>query len=158
MARRNYKYQYKVLNEAKYTGNPDSIVCRSSWELAVCKHLDDNTNVRRWASEEIIVPYESALDGKPHRYFVDFYVELMDDRKFLVEVKPKCETTEPVYPKPKKKGAKIAASRLRSYESAIQTYLVNMSKWKAAKEFAAKRGMKFVIWTEDELRKIGVRI
>jgi len=36
-----------------------------------------------------------------------------------------------------------------SYLYECQTYIKNMSKWKAAKEFAAKHNMKFYIITEN---------
>jgi hypothetical protein len=39
-------------------------------------HLDKNPSVVSWSSEEIIIPYKSPADGKWHRYFVDFYVQI----------------------------------------------------------------------------------
>ena len=144
---RGRKTQYKVLNEDKYAGKVDSIVCRSSWERFVCRHLDGNTNVRKWASEEVIVPYISPLDGQYHRYFVDFFVELDDGTKFIVEVKPHKETMPPDLP--------ASGKKTPSYARACQTYSVNLAKWDAAKRWAEKNDMRFFIWTEHELRMIG---
>ena len=59
----------------KYIGDPTNIVYRSGWEKRVMQTLDENSNVLRWASEEIVIPYISPIDNRPHRYFVDFYVE-----------------------------------------------------------------------------------
>ena len=141
--RNTKKSKHEVVNLEKYVGDPDNVICRSSWEKKVCRNLDGNTNVRRWGSEIAVVPYVSAVDGQWHRYFVDFYVELMDDRKFLVEVKPSGETQEPKLPK--------SGRMTKSYLMAQETWARNLSKWAAAKEYAEKRGMKFVIWTEREL-------
>jgi hypothetical protein len=38
------------------------------------------------------------------------------------------------------------------------TYIKNQSKWQAAEQFAAARGWKFVIWTEDTLKAMGIKI
>lgn len=140
---RGIKSRYRPVNEDKYSGNPDKIVCRSTWERVACRHLDDNSNVRKWSSEEVVVLYISAVDGEWHRYFVDFYVELNDGKKFLVEVKPKTETEPPSLPK--------SGRKTKGYLNALETYVRNASKWMAAKEYAEKRGMRFVIWTETEL-------
>ena len=37
--------------------------------------LDTNPKVKKWASEEIWIPYKGP-DGKPHRYFPDIMIEL----------------------------------------------------------------------------------
>lgn len=139
--------QYKVIHEDKYSGNASSVVCRSSWERHVARHLDGNEAVRRWNSEEVVVPYVSPVDGERHRYFVDFFVELSDGGKFMVEVKPEAETKPPVLPK--------SGIKTKGYKEAVRTYVVNVAKWNAAKEYADKNGMVFQIWTERELRQIG---
>jgi len=38
--------------------------------------LDKNPDIISWASEEMIVPYISPVDGKWHRYFPDFLVKV----------------------------------------------------------------------------------
>ena len=40
------------------------------------KYCDLNERILEWGSEEIVVPYKSPLDGKYHRYFVDFQIQV----------------------------------------------------------------------------------
>jgi hypothetical protein len=131
----------------KYIGDPTNIVYRSGWEKRVMQSLDENTNVIRWASEEIVVPYISPIDNRPHRYFVDFYVEARavdgSIKKMLLEVKPAAQTQPPKSPKRKTKR----------YISEVMTYGVNEAKWRAAKEFCKDKGWEFRIITEAELFK-----
>ena len=35
-------------------------------------------------------------------------------------------------------------------------YVKNQCKWKAASEFAADKNWKFVIWTEDTIKGMGI--
>ena len=131
----------------KYIGDPTNIVFRSGWERRVMQSLDENTNVLRWASEEIIVPYISPIDNRPHRYFVDFYVEARaidgSVKKMLLEVKPAAQTQPPKSPK----------RRTKRYISEVMTYGVNEAKWKAAEEYCKDKGWEFRIITEAELFK-----
>ncbi len=131
----------------KYIGDPTNIVYRSGWEKRVMQSLDDNLNVIRWASEEVVIPYISPIDNRPHRYFVDFYVEakLADGsiKKMLLEVKPAAQTKPPKAPK----------RRTKRYLSEVMTWGVNEAKWKAAKEFCLDKGWEFRIITEAELFK-----
>jgi hypothetical protein len=131
----------------KYIGDPTNIVYRSGWEKRVMQSLDDNLNVVRWASEEVVIPYISPIDNRPHRYFVDFYVEakLADGsiKKMLLEVKPAAQTKPPKAPK----------RRTKRYLSEVMTWGVNEAKWKAAKEFCLDKGWEFRIITEAELFK-----
>ena len=113
----------------------------------VMQTLDENSNIIRWASEEIVVPYISPIDNRPHRYFVDFYVEAKAPdgsiKKMLLEVKPAAQTKPPASPK----------RRTKRYISEVMTYGVNEAKWKAAKEFCDEKGWEFRIITEAELFK-----
>ena len=107
--------------------------------------LDKNSNVVSWSSEEIIVPYKSPADGKWHRYFVDFYVQVktVDGKlkSFLWEVKPKKQATEP----------QVKKRITKQYINEVVTWSVNQAKWKAATEFCADRGWEFRILTEEHL-------
>jgi hypothetical protein len=131
----------------KYIGDPTNIVFRSGWEKRVMDTLDNNPNVLRWASEEVIVPYISPIDNKPHRYFVDFYVEAKAPdgsiKKMLLEVKPAAQTKPPKPPKRKTKR----------YITEVMTWGVNEAKWKAAEEYCHEKGWEFRIITEAELFK-----
>ena len=138
---------FRPKHPKKYIGDPTNIVFRSGWEKRVMQSLDDNLNVVRWASEEVVIPYLSPIDNRPHRYFVDFYVEAKvadgSIKKMLLEVKPAAQTKPPKAPKRKTKR----------YISEVMTYGVNEAKWKAAKEFCDEKGWEFRIITEAELFK-----
>ena len=73
-------------------GDPSKIICRSLWERKVCKYLDSNTNIIRWSSEEVVVPYYSPVDKKVRRYYPDFVIEKKDKddsvETIMIEVKP----------------------------------------------------------------------
>lgn len=109
------------------------------------QYLDENINILRWASEEIIIPYISPIDNRPHRYFPDFYVEARTPdhavKKMLLEVKPKAQSVPP----------KTPARRTRRYLSEVMTYGVNQAKWEAARDFCIDKGWEFKVITEAEL-------
>jgi hypothetical protein len=71
-----YKGRFVSTNPQKYVGDSTNIVYRSSYELKFMKWCDMNSSVKRWASEEIVIPYISPIDGKKHRYFPDFLIEI----------------------------------------------------------------------------------
>lgn len=143
---KTYKGKYKVKNPAKYLGDPDNVVYRSQWEKWCFLWCDKNPSVVEWNSEEMVVPYICETDKRPHRYYIDLYIVDSRGNKFLVEVKPFKETQLP-----KKQGK----SKQR-YLTESLTYIKNQSKWKYATEFAKKHGMTFVIWTEKELKSLGI--
>ena len=115
-----------------------------------CHYVDSNESVVKWHSEETVIPYISPIDGKYHRYYVDFTMEMIDGRTILVEVKPHKETKHPVQPK---KKTRKATDR---FQQEIKTFLVNQAKWKYAEEAANKNGAEFVVFTEHELRRFGM--
>ena len=143
---RYYQGKFKIKNKEKYVGDPDNIQYRSSWELKVLRYCDNSPEVLKFSSEEHIVPYRSPVDGKYHRYFVDFYIERKTSNgsieKLLVEVKPAKQTQPPT--KKTKKNTK-------AFITEVTTWGINSAKWKAANEYCADRGWKFEIWTEKEL-------
>ena len=153
----NSKYnqgKYGLKNPEKYTGDPNDVVYRSSWELAFCHYLDNNTSITKWACEQPVVTYQD-LRGKVHRYYVDFFYEKLTNdvngiEKVMVEIKPKNELFPP--PRPKNETAKA----LENYEYSVRTHIKNKLKWSAAEEYATKRSMQFVIITEDHLIKGGL--
>ena len=110
------------------------------------KYCDLNKNILEWGSEEIVIPYRSPLDGRVHRYFVDFYIKVKDInnkiQKYLVEVKPKKQTKEP----------RVQKRMTKSYIREVTEYAKNQAKWSAAKEFCDDRNYKFILITEDELK------
>ena len=71
-----HKRIYKPLFPEKYTGDPTSIIMRSSWETMFANWCDKNPAIVKWSSEETIIPYRCPTDNKIHRYFVDFKIKL----------------------------------------------------------------------------------
>lgn len=145
-----YRGKYVPTNKHKYKGNADKITYRSSWELAVMKWCDFSPMVKRWNSEEIVVPYLSKLDHRMHRYFMDFYIELENGLIYLWEVKPYEETQVPKTPK-----RNTPATKAR-YLEACFTHQKNRDKWLAADKYAKERGWIFKVMTENALTKYGI--
>lgn len=137
-----YSGRYKVKNVKKYKGDFDNIVYRSLWELHVFKWCDQNPKVKKWSSEEIIIPYYYEADKKYHRYFPDVFIQ-MEDKTLLVEIKPEKETQPPTGPR-----------RTKKYIAEGFTYIKNMNKWEAANEFCKDRNWEFHIWTEKTLQEM----
>jgi hypothetical protein len=139
------KSKYKPSYPNKYKGNPDNIICRSSWERRFCHWCDLNESILEWGSEEFWIPYVSPVDNRVHRYFPDFIIKVKESngqiKTYVIEVKPKKQTKAPV------KKTKVT----KSYLHECTTYAVNQAKWKAAKEFCDDRMIEFKIITEDEL-------
>lgn len=140
-----YKGRYQPSYPKKYKGNFTNIIYRSLWELKFMKYCDSNDNILEWGSEEIALPYISPIDNKMHRYFPDFYIKVRESngmiKKYLIEVKPKKQTIEPIPQKKKTKG----------YIYEVYEYARNQAKWEAAKEFCKDRKWEFKVLTENEL-------
>ena len=140
-----YSGLYKPLNPKKYRGNPSRIVYRSLWEKKFMKYCDTTPGILEWGSEEIIIPYISPIDKRPHRYYPDFYIKVREKSgkisKYIIEIKPK-KQTKPPYDKDKRTAA---------YRRAVLTFAKNRAKWDAAQDFCEDRQMKFLILTEDHL-------
>ena len=92
-----YKGRFKPTNPTKYKGDHSNIIYRSLWERKFMKLCDSNSNILEWSSEEVIIPYKSPIDGKFHRYFVDFWVKQKNTKgeivEKLIEIKPKKYTS-----------------------------------------------------------------
>tara|TARA_R100001443_G_scaffold1267_1_gene4862 strand:- start:7814 stop:8251 length:438 start_codon:yes stop_codon:yes gene_type:complete len=140
----SYKGKYKPSYPQKYKGDPTNVIYRSLWERKFMVYCDKNENILEWSSEEIALPYKSPLDNRIHRYFPDFYIKVKEGnkiQKYLVEIKPKRQVSEPKVPKRKTKG----------YIYEVKEYVKNQAKWKSAQEFCEDRQWKFKIMTEDDL-------
>ena len=140
-----YSGFYKPRNIKKYRGNPSRIVYRSLWEKKYMIYCDTTPTILEWGSEEVIIPYRSPIDGKPHRYYPDFYIKVREKggkiSKYIVEIKPK-KQTKPPYGKDKRTAA---------YKREALTFAKNRAKWDAAEDYCEDRQMKFLILTEDHL-------
>ena len=135
-----HKRKYVPLNPKKYAGDPSNIVMRSSWETKFAIWCDKNPSIVRWSSEETVIPYVSPLDGKVHRYFVDFKIETVNKKTYLIEIKPKAQTIKP-------QGTRQTTKFLKE----ATTYLVNQAKWEYASRYSKDRNWEFIVLTEDEL-------
>jgi len=141
--------RYQITRPEKYVGDPNNVVFRSGWERLFMLRCEKDPNILKWASEETIVPYYSTVHRKWRRYFVDFIVLIRKDdgstEKLLVEVKPNKKASPPKQPKRMTKKAKG-----RLIEETME-YQVNQDKWEAAREWAKKHGMRFVVMDEYSL-------
>jgi hypothetical protein len=135
-----HKRKYIPVFPEKYIGDASNIIMRSSWETRFAIWCDKNPQIIKWSSEETIVPYVSPVDGKPHRYFVDFKIQTANNKTFLVEIKPSKQTIPP-------EGKR----KTKRYLEESTTYLVNQAKWEYAKRFAKARNWEFIVITEHEL-------
>jgi len=140
-----YSGNFSPKNPQKYKGDYTNIRYRSTWERKVMSWLDGNDSVLVWSSEEIVIPYKSPMDGKYHRYFVDFYIQTVgkDDiiRSSLIEIKPYKQT------RPPEKKKRVT----KQYINEVVTWGINEAKWAAANEYCKDRGWTFKILTEKDL-------
>jgi hypothetical protein len=70
--------------------------------------------------------------------------------RLVIEIKPKTEVNPPKAP------VKQTLKMLENYEYSLRTYKKNLHKWAFTKEWCEKRNLKFIIITEDDLRKRGL--
>lgn len=144
-------FKYHLKNKEKYSGDPNNIVMRSSWEARLARFCDLTESVIAWGSEHkgTVIPYLSPVDSKVHSYYPDFIIKLKKPdgtvKMVLVEVKPHAETIQPKEPKKKTRKA------MQSYKNAVRTYMINTAKWSAARAWCAQKGFEFLIMTEFEL-------
>ena len=115
----------------------DKIIYRSSYERKFIVWLENNEQVKNWGSECIRIPY-LYIDGKMHSYYPDYFVEMVDGTKMVVEIKPSSQTKRPV----------------NENTWVGKEYRKNMCKWKATMEFCQAKGYKFKIITEKTINNI----
>ena len=145
--KKTYSGKYHVKHPEKYKGDAKKVFYRSMWERDCFVWLDEHArDIEWWNSEEFFVRYYYEVDKKYHRYFIDLAIKWKDKGVTLVEVKPKRQTKPPRVKTPKTKQQLTEAF----------TWVRNQSKWEAANEFAKDNGWKFVIWTEDDLKNMGI--
>ena len=145
MARAYKQGKFFPRNPEKYKGDINNIIYRSSWELRFLEWCDMNPSVIAYHSEETVIPYICETDGRMHRYFVDMRIAIRDRNgnigHFLIEIKPYAQTLPPKYP----------GKQTPRYLEAVETFVKNKSKWKAAESYAKERNMKFLVLTENDL-------
>ena len=130
----------ETMNSMKITNDGIFIEYKSSLELKFIRYCEMNSNITKYSLEPFPIQYIKPTDGQFHRYYIDFFVEFKNGAKFLVEIKPYSQTKKPILRKNPTK-----------YKDELIIYYINQAKWKAAKDFAEKRNMKFIVLTEREL-------
>lgn len=139
---------YNLLNPKKYIGDPNKIIFRSSWEKRFAMYCDTNDRIMAWSSEPLEIPYLNPVDREVKPYNVDFYVRVdMGEGKYkeyIVEVKPSRQLKRPEAP-----VGRVTEKKMISYTNAMHSYLVNLAKFQAAKDYAVGRGWEFVVVTES---------
>jgi hypothetical protein len=134
-------------NPSKYNGDVNNIISRSSWETRFLNWCDSSPSVISYSSEEIVIPYRCGTDGKLHRYYMDFRIQIKNKygevKTYLIEIKPKNQQFPPKYP----------GRQTKRYLNESMTYIKNQSKWEAAERYAKDRGWEFYVFTEDHLFK-----
>ena len=94
---------YIPKNKEKFFGKDGYAIYRSGLELNYFRILDNNPNVLKWGSEEVVVPY--YFENKWHKYYVDLFAifKIGDTlKKYFIELKPYSQTIEPKVNKRKK--------------------------------------------------------
>ena len=171
---------FENLSEAcinKKLGIP--VIYRSSYELKFIEYLENAVKlgkVIKWGSEITAIPYYD-FKGKKHRYFPDFYVEILQNdllnqpvnldssgnpnisenfdnknlkniRKILIEIKPKNQT--------KAIAEQLSGKNLslRSRKYLTNTYDINTRKWRAAYDLCQQKGIEFKIITENTIWRL----
>lgn len=129
---------YEVLNTNKYVGTKLPFY-RSSWELAFMRMCDQHPNIKKWASENIKIPYQRPDTGKYANYVPDFMIQYIDkdggEHVELIEIKPRNQTT-----------MESAKTRGQAFQTAI-----NAAKWTAAQEWCSRKGIRFKVINEDQI-------
>lgn len=134
-------------NPQKYTGDPNNIWVRSSWELRVYKWVDTNPDIISWSSEELYIQYISPVDNRWHKYYPDLLVQTKTAsgrvKTQLIEIKPYAQTIPP----------KVQKRITKNYVNEVCTWGVNSAKWEAARAYCRERKWTFSILTENEMFK-----
>lgn len=138
---------YTCRHPEKYVGDLANIVFRSSWEFKFLKWCDNSPSVLKFASEPIAIPYMCSVDHKVHNYYIDFWAEMIDRdgkvSRWLIEIKPERHLIIP--PEPKNPTAKAMMNHIDH----VKRVMKNLSKFRAARNFAKIQNMKFAVLRLD---------
>jgi len=143
--------RYHVHNKKKYNGDIEKIIYRSSWERKFCVYCDISDDVIKWSSEPFSIPYFNPVKNHKSEYLIDFYARMKSETgsidDYLIEIKPKAKLKKPNPPD------KQTLKKLQRYNEELREYIINLSKFAAARTYAIKMGYKFIVITEDILFK-----
>lgn len=116
-------------NRGEYT-SPIAGLCkhRSGWELSYMKYLDENPDVTKWEYEKLKIEYVSNLrNGKIRNYIPDFYVEYIDGRREVVEIKPQRKLDQAIIKKKTSAAEAWCSSKGITYTIITEVELKNMN-------------------------------
>lgn len=158
------KYKDKVIKLNTQGG----VYYRSSWEKRIMTWLDNSPNIVKWGAECMRIPYQMThfengdARVKEHSYYPDFYYEikLSDGNidRVIAEVKPMKEYKMVIDLSENKlevpdKGLK----KLKNFEYDLKMAYKNKNKWETMINWCNLKGYKFIVITEQHLKKLGVR-
>jgi len=128
------------------------VIYRSSYEykaIQIISRLYKAGRIASWTYETDVFQYIYTIDGKVHKYYMDFTITMTSGVIVYVEVKPYHETVAP------KKGKNQSSE---GYQRQVETYVKNQDKWNAVEDWietentkAKKVLYRFAIWSEREL-------
>jgi hypothetical protein len=82
---------------------------------------------------------------------VDFYIKVLkengEEAEWIIEIKPEAQHKKPVLTQPE------TLPKVKAYNRNMQIWITNQSKFKAAREWAAKRNYNFGVVDENFLFK-----
>jgi hypothetical protein len=150
MAKKKFpKYQqgnFCPQNKDKYIGLTKCFY-RSSWELKAMQWCDRNPNIVKWNAESVFIKYVCPMSGRDRKYIMDLRIVVKTRsgklETWLIEIKPARQCSAPVRGRMKQSN----------YLIAVATWRTNQAKWKAAEDFAKRKGYRFKILTERDLFK-----
>lgn len=132
---------YHVANREKYAGLRDPQY-KSLLECKMMYYLDHSPHVLRWNYEPMPIKYiDESSNRKVRNYYIDFTAVVKNKNSVhtvWIEVKSESEIRPP-------------SKRVKDQKTAMKIWIKNQSKWKAARELAESRGIKFVVVSENEL-------
>ena len=132
---------YHVRNKEKYLGRYEPVY-KSKLEAKMMFYLDHSPGIVKWNYEAFPIKYLDESTNKVRNYYIDFIAIVKSKENALqtvwIEVKSESETRPP--------GKKASMN-----PKAVELWLKNQSKWKAARQLAESRGHKFVVISEKEL-------
>ncbi len=137
---------YKPEHPEKYIGNVGEIIFRSSWERKFMIYCDRNPDILNWSSETLYINYINPLNNKENKYYPDFLVKMKTNEEvkmILIEIKPSKQVQRPILRSNKSK-------HIQEYNSMMANYVINISKWKAAKDYSDKNDFVFLLITEKD--------
>lgn len=138
--RKNTRYSQGYIDPRtckKLINNSEPIIYRSSYERKFVVWCESSSQVIRWGSECICITYIMP-DGSMHRYYPDYYLEMRDGHKYIIEVKPSNQTKPPI----------------NENSWAYNEWIKNNCKWKAAQEYCKIRGFEFKVLTEKTIKQL----